>query len=406
MVSKVLKVFNLPKALRPLPLLGRHYHAMPTPGPHTAAPAAAHPDGQPRRGGIDVAMGENPWPLSQAAPWLLITLGPANRWRAATEALRRAIAAMGGGEPRPELFAPRVCRLHGAQGGRPRRVEAPLLLNYAFLRATGAQLRTLRAACPEVNPVVDRASAATAEGRRRYVALSDAAVEAFRRIAAAEADNLPVYAPGEIDLTTADTVRVVDGPFRGIVGRIVRQRGTSACRIALEIGNGYFASTIRIEPRYIALEAFAPRPRAIYDVLDAYIERRLLPLLRAGAESAAAPSSALTDLKGPNDLKEPEDLKGTEAAEATEAAEGAGVDGPAGHEALTFFLRRFAAADPSATDAPLAAPPRLRAKLLAALYLTHRLLGHPSSTLAPLRAALLPLLPRLSPSSPLLPYLP
>ena len=77
------------------------------------------------------------------------------------------------------------------------------------------RLRTLRATCPEVNPVIDRASEASAEGRRRYVTLSDAAVEAFRRIAAAEADNLPVYAPGEIDLTTADTVRVVDGPFRG-----------------------------------------------------------------------------------------------------------------------------------------------------------------------------------------------
>lgn len=346
-------------------------------------------------------------------PWLLITLGPTNRWRAATEALRRAIAAMGAEERAPELFAPRVCRLHGAESGCPRRVEAPLLLNYAFLRASAAELRTLRAACPEVNPVIDRASEASAEGRRRYVTLSDDAVEAFRRIAAAEADNLPVYAPGEIDLTTADTVRVVDGPFRGITGRIVRQRGSSACRIALEIGNGYFASTIRIEPRYIALEAFAPRPRAIYDILDAYIERRLLPLLRAQAEPAAAPSSAPKDL---NDPKVPKNLKGTNSPEATEAesaagadlrpTEGAESDAPAAHEALTFFLRRFAAADPSATDAPLAAPPRLRAKLLAALYLTHRLLGHPAATVAPLRAALLPLQSRLSPTSPLHPYLP
>lgn len=310
-----------------------------------------------------------PGPHTAANPWFLITLGPTNRWRAATEALQRAIAAMGAEEGAPELFAPRVCRLHGAESGRPRRVEAPLLLNYAFLRASAAELRTLRAACPEVNPVIDRASEATADGRRRYVTLSDAAVDAFRRIAAAEADNLPVYAPGEIDLATADIVRVVDGPFRGITGRIVRQRGSSACRIALEIGNGYFASTIRIEPRYIALEAFAPRPRAIYDILDTYIERRLLPLLRAQAESAA------------------------------------GADGPASHEALTFFLRRFAAADPSATDAPLAAPPRLRAKLLAALYLTHLLLAHPDATLTPLRAALLPLQSRLSPTSPLLPYL-
>lgn len=349
-------------------------------------------------------------------PWLLITLGPTNRWRAATEALRRAIAAVGAEERAPELFAPRVCRLHGAESGRPRRVEAPLLLNYAFLRASAAELRTFRAACPEVNPVIDRASEASAEGRRRYVTLSDDAVEAFRRIAAAEADNLPVYAPGEIDLTTADTVRVVDGPFRGITGRIVRQRGSSACRIALEIGNGYFASTIRIEPRYIALEAFAPRPRAIYDILDAYIERRLLPLLRAQADADASHTSDPKVLKDSNDLKDPKDLKGSKVAEATEAesaagadlrpTEGAESDAPAAHEALTFFLRRFAAADPSATDAPLAAPPRLRAKLLAALYLTHRLLGHPAATLAPLRAALLPLQSRLSPTSPLHPYLP
>lgn len=373
---------------------------MPIPGQHTASPAAetVRPDGPGRQDG-----------RAAEKCWHLITIGKTNRWRAATQALQRAIAAMGAEEGAPELFAPRVCRLHGAESGRPRRVETPLLLNYAFLRASAAELRTLRAACPEVNPVIDRASEASAEGRRRYVTLSDAAVEAFRRIAAAEADNLPVYAPGEIDLTTADTVRVVDGPFRGIVGRIVRQRGTSACRIALEIGNGYFASTIRIEPRYIALEAFAPRPRAIYDILDAYIERRLLPLLRAAGASALSPD--LKGIKAPKVLKDPKDpkyLKGSkaaEAAEATEAESAAGANGPASHEALTFFLRRFAAADPSATDAPLSAPPRLRAKLLAALYLTHRLLGHPAATLAPLRAALLPLRSRLSPTSPLLPYL-
>lgn len=380
---------------------------MPIPGQHTASPAAetVRPDGPGRQDG-----------RAAEKCWHLITIGKTNRWRAATQALRRAIAAMGAKEGAPELFAPRVCRLHGAESGRPRRVETPLLLNYAFLRASAAELRTLRAACPEVNPVIDRASEASAEGRRRYVTLSDDAVEAFRRIAAAEADNLPVYAPGEIDLTTADTVRVVDGPFRGITGRIVRQRGSSACRIALEIGNGYFASTIRIEPRYIALEAFAPRPRAIYDILDAYIERRLLPLLRAQADADASHTSDPKVLKDSNDLKDPKHLKGSKVAEATESesaagadlrpTEGAESDAPAAHEALTFFLRRFAAADPSATDAPLAAPPRLRAKLLAALYLTHRHLGHPAATLAPLRAALLPLLPRLSATSPLLLYLP
>lgn len=363
---------------------------MPIPGQHTASPAAetVRPDGPGRQDG-----------RAAEKCWHLITIGKTNRWRAVTEALQRAIAAMGAEEGAPELFAPRVCRLHGAESGRPHRVETPLLLNYAFLRASAAELRTLRAACPEVNPVIDRASEASAEGRRRYVTLSDAAVEAFRRIAAAEADNLPVYVPGEIDLTTADTVRVVDGPFRGIVGRIVRQRGSSACRIALEIGNGYFASTIRIEPRYIALEAFAPRPRAIYDILDAYIERRLLPLLRAQADADASHTS------DPKVLKESKVLKDHNVAEATEAESAAGADGPGNHEALTFFLRRFAAADPSATDAPLAAPPRLRAKLLAALYLTHRLLGHPAATLAPLRAALLPLQSRLSPTSPLHPYL-
>lgn len=355
---------------------------MPIPGQHTASPAAetVRPDGPGRQDG-----------RAAEKCWHLITIGKTNRWRAATQALQRAIAAMGAEDGAPELFAPRVCRLHGAESGRPRRVETPLLLNYAFLRASAAELRTLRAACPEVNPVIDRASEASAEGLRRYVTLNDAAVEAFRRIAAAEADNLPVYAPGEIDLTTADTVRVVDGPFRGIVGRIVRQRGSSACRIALEIGNGYFASTIRIEPRYIALEAFAPRPRAIYDILDAYIERRLLPLLRAqGAQ--ANPDSY-------------DSSNSYDSDSATEAESAAGADGPGNHEALTFFLRRFAAADPSATDAPLAAPPRLRAKLLAALYLTHRLLGHPAATVASLRAALLPLLPRLAPTSPLHPYL-
>ena len=127
---------------------------MPIPGQHTASPAAetVRPDGPGRQDG-----------RAAEKCWHLITIGKTNRWRAVTEALQRAIAAMGAEEGAPELFAPRVCRLHGAESGRPHRVETPLLLNYAFLRASAAELRTLRAACPEVNPVIDRASEASAE---------------------------------------------------------------------------------------------------------------------------------------------------------------------------------------------------------------------------------------------------
>lgn len=248
-------------------------------------------------------------------------------------------------------------QLRGAKSATPRRVSTPLLLNYAFLRATPEQLKHLRSVCRQMNPVINRA--ATTSGQPSYVTLSDSAVSTFRRIAQAHTDALPVYAPGEIDLATADTVRVISGPFDGLTGHIIRQQGTSKCRIAIEIGNGYFASTMQIEPRYIAIEAFAPRPRAIYDILDSYIRRRLLPLLAARA------AALTTSEKAP----------------------------------LQAFLQRFASADPDS------AAPRLRAKLIAALYLTRRLLGQPEADLHTLRSALQPLLPHLA-ASPLRPHLP
>ena len=292
---------------------------------------------------------------SSAKMWYLVTLGPSASTRAVS-LLRKAICTMP--TPQPELFAPRIVRLHGSKSSAPRRVSTPMLLNYAFLRASSEQLTELRRQCPFVNPIVNRAATPTPDQPRPYVVLTDSLVETFRRIAQAHSDSLPVYAPGEIDLTTADTVRVISGPFDGLTGRIVRQQGSSRCRIAIEIGNGYFASTLQIEPRFIAIEAFASRPRAIYDILDTYIRRRLLPLLAARADALT------TSEKAP----------------------------------LQAFLQRFASADPDS------AAPRLRAKLIAALYLTRRLLGYPEADLRTLQSVLRPLLPHLS-TSPLLPYL-
>lgn len=190
-----------------------------------------------------------------------------------------------------EFFAPTLVRVT-ASDRTPVRRELPLACQYVFMRASAVQLSEFRRECQLINPVANL-TAIEASGATRYLTLPDATMAIFQRVAAAYRHEIPVFRPGEIDLTRADEIEIVGGDFNGLSGRLLRQQGASGGTVVFEIGNRYMASVAHVDPRYIRILRFAPGRKNAYELIDNFVKRRLRPAMEAYTASGLRPLEAL-----------------------------------------------------------------------------------------------------------------
>lgn len=149
-----------------------------------------------------------------------------------------------------------------------RRTVKPLVCNYVFLRGNKEQIYSFSRQYPQYSPIYN-----SAEDRTFPVIIPDGEMDNFIRLANAYQNNLPCYAPGEIDLIKGDRVKIIGGPFEGIIGILKSQRGTDGGRVIVNVANLLAAHTLEIAPKYIQVLQFAPGTKRLYDVLDAFLPR-------------------------------------------------------------------------------------------------------------------------------------
>lgn len=228
--------------------------------------------------------------------WFVLTCNPrSGRSRAVATEIQAAVDAFNRGEaqqhPPMEFFAPTLVRVT-ASDRTPVRRELPLACQYVFMRASAVQLSEFRRECQLINPVANL-TASEASGATSYLTLPDATMAIFQRVAAAFRHEIPVFRPGEIDLTRADEIEIVGGDFNGLSGRLLRQQGASGGTVVFEIGNRYMASVAHVDPRYIRILRFAPGRKNAYELIDNFVKRRLRPAIEAYTASGLWPLEAL-----------------------------------------------------------------------------------------------------------------
>lgn len=228
--------------------------------------------------------------------WFVLTCNRrSGRSRAVATEIQDSVDAFNRGDaqqPPMEFFAPTLVRVT-ASDRTPVRRELPLACQYVFMRASAAQLSEFRRECQLINPVANM-TAIEASGATRYLTLPDATMAIFQRVAAAYRHEIPVFRPGEIDLTRADEIEIVGGDFNGLSGRLLRQQGASGGTVVFEIGNRYMASVAHVDPRYIRILRFAPGRKNAYELIDNFVKRRLRPAMEAYTASGLRPLAALT----------------------------------------------------------------------------------------------------------------
>lgn len=192
-------------------------------------------------------------------------------------------------DPGPvELFAP-VIAAYTHNDGRVTRRERALTYQYIFVRATTAQIRALcamhRALVPVMNP----------DNTHTYAVVADTAMDAFRRIAAAMRNSLPLYDIRDLALEEGDLVEIAEGPFAGLRGIYFPRRASSSGNIVIRGSQGLGAVLYDVRARYVRVLSFSPLTRRAYDQTDAILPH-LYAALRLHVARTPLPDSLITRL--------------------------------------------------------------------------------------------------------------
>lgn len=192
-------------------------------------------------------------------------------------------------DPGPvELFAP-VIAAYTHNDGRVTRRERALTYQYIFVRATTAQIRALcaihRALVPVMNP----------DNTHTYAVVADTAMDAFRRIAAAMRNSLPLYDIRDLALEEGDLVEIAEGPFAGLRGIYFPRRASSSGNIVIRGSQGLGAVLYDVRANYVRVLSFSPLTRRAYDQTDAILPH-LYAALRLHVARTPLPDSLITRL--------------------------------------------------------------------------------------------------------------
>lgn len=192
-------------------------------------------------------------------------------------------------DPGPvELFAP-VIAAYTHNDGRVTRRERALTYQYIFVRATTAQIRALcaihRALVPVMNP----------DNTHTYAVVADTAMDAFRRIAAAMRNSLPLYDIRDLALEEGDLVEIAEGPFAGLRGIYIPRRASTSGNIVIRGSQGLGAVLYDVRARYVRVLSFSPLTRRAYDQTDAILPH-LYAALRLHVARTPLPDSLITRL--------------------------------------------------------------------------------------------------------------
>lgn len=181
--------------------------------------------------------------------------------------------------PQLEYFAPVFMDVDAA-GGKSRLVEKPLYLNYVFIRFTVAEICDFRRAYPHYNPI--RRTKASAYGDFLYVA--DREMRMMQMISSALAGTMPCLPPCRAAMSKGDRVRIMGGPFSGVEGVLLTQKGKDGGCVVIDVCSRFTVSTLTIRPEYIKVISFAKEGKHLYKKLDSYY-----PRIRRAMRASLAP---------------------------------------------------------------------------------------------------------------------
>lgn len=131
--------------------------------------------------------------------------------------------------------------------GKPQRELVPLIPHIVFIRSTYKQIEAFHQLYfTEVSYVTRRF-----EGRRKILTVPDQQMNEFIELAKHYEEELTYFRPEEIHLEKGMRVRVIGGPFCGVVGTLIKVKGKRSKRIVVKINDVAAIASAQIDPEFI-----------------------------------------------------------------------------------------------------------------------------------------------------------
>lgn len=132
-------------------------------------------------------------------------------------------------------------------GGRKTVVQKPKILDYLFVLATSEQVGSM-AELYNVRPVCLR-NTSDGYGYSHWMTVPTAQMHRFMLLVQGYEETVQFCMPEYALLEKGDTVRVTEGPFRGVEGILLSSQGRSGGQVYVELSEGMGVKTISIPDR-------------------------------------------------------------------------------------------------------------------------------------------------------------
>ena len=172
-------------------------------------------------------------------------------------------------------------------------VSRKMVVSYVFIRETEGGIRQLKTQMPQLQLITSPESKAH---NTQYVKLNDFEMSMVKKIADIYDGQLPCYRSDEYKLDGCDYVKVVDGPFKGIEGRIVTWPGRDSGQVILPISNLFLVSTGDILSQYTQIIEFGKGNRHPYHMFELHMPRVIEALTKQLTKGEIAPDELATML--------------------------------------------------------------------------------------------------------------
>ncbi len=170
-----------------------------------------------------------------------------------------------------EYYMP-TCYFRVNKFGTSQQVTRKMPFSYVFIRETELGIREIKRFVPTLRMF-------TLPGSKhhdtRYVKLSDQEMSMLKIIANAYSEQLPCHHIEDFKLEDCDDVRVVEGVFKGLEGKMTVSPGRNSGKVILPVGNLFLVSSGEILHQYTQILAFAKGSRHPYYVFDAHLPRAI-----------------------------------------------------------------------------------------------------------------------------------
>lgn len=179
------------------------------------------------------------------------------------------------------------------QFGTGKYVSRKMVVSYVFIRETEGGIRQLKTKMPQLQLITSPESKAH---NTQYVKLNDSEMSMIKKIADIYDGQLPCYRSDEYKLDGCDYVKVVDGPFEGVEGRIVTWPGRDSGQIILPVGDLFLVSTGDILSQYTQIIEFGKGNRHPYHMFELHLPRAIEALTKQLTNGEIPPNDLATML--------------------------------------------------------------------------------------------------------------